>query len=483
MNQEINFNYDQICEFSNVGCEESGFTIEGLKRHNEEYITKHLFLMKNYLEKNETKNEQEISKIKNDQVEMSSIIAKLSKKIEGNEQKSNELFTKYDEIFKKIEKIEENEKKYLGNKLKRDEKTIDLYGCDIDDKNNQNIQNKKKKYDNEQNNNSNNYNSDNLNKSRNYERSKHSEKSQKNDSKNRDNEKIEKIHIKKENEEEPEQNNKKEKEKEKEKEKISIKKKKEKEKEKQQRIKEKEKEKELKISNKFNLQKNKIEIIEEDSDSNKKNTQKEKVNNIMSNLKSISSNNDKEKEKDKSLKRPSIINITEKTNDYKFCRDSHILNNKKIRWEILLKKLTGYVALGISGKRPEEQTTVILDNDDNNDKVEEEIIPMANNDGILSSQNMHFLLTNEKNTIIWKNGSNYKKTNSDLPLLKEGDNLTLIYCPKFSQLKIQKGDYIFIFENVGSKTRQLLSPSVIFANKNDRAVFHNFQVLAEYNKK
>ena len=35
---EVNFNYDQVCEFSSVGCEESGFTIEGLKRHNEDFI-------------------------------------------------------------------------------------------------------------------------------------------------------------------------------------------------------------------------------------------------------------------------------------------------------------------------------------------------------------------------------------------------------------------------------------------------------------
>ena len=230
------------------------------------------------------------------------------------------------------------------------------------------------------------------------------------------------------------------------------------------------------------MQRNKIEIIEEDSDSAKnKNLFKDK-NNLISNIKSISSNIEKDKDKEKSLKNPSVINPTT-GNEYKFCRDSHILNHKKIRWEIFLKKLTGFVALGISGKKQEEQTTVILDNDlDNNDKIEEEIVHMPNNDSLLSSSNMHYLLTNEHNTIIWKNGSNYKKTNSDLPLLKEGDNLILIYCPKFSQLKIQKGDYIFIFENVGYKSRQLLNPSVILGNKNDKAVFHNFQVLAEYKR-
>ena len=124
-------------------------------------------------------------------------------------------------------------------------------------------------------------------------------------------------------------------------------------------------------------------------------------------------------------------------NDYKICRDAHVLNNKKIIWEIILKKLKGFVALGISGKRPEEQGTVILDNDnENNEKIEEEIIKLENNDSILSSPNMQFLLTNEKSAIILKNGGNYKKTNNDLPVLKEGDSLTLVW--KKIDIKITK---------------------------------------------
>ena len=124
-------------------------------------------------------------------------------------------------------------------------------------------------------------------------------------------------------------------------------------------------------------------------------------------------------------------------NDYKICRDAHVLNNKKIIWEIILKKLKGFVALGISGKRPEEQGTVILDNDNgNNEKIEEEIIKLENNDSILSSPNMQFLLTNEKSAIILKNGGNYKKTNNDLPVLKEGDSLTLVW--KKIDIKITK---------------------------------------------
>jgi len=230
------------------------------------------------------------------------------------------------------------------------------------------------------------------------------------------------------------------------------------------------------------MQRNKIEIIEEDSDSGKNKNAPKNKNSIISNLQNLSSSIEKDKDKEKSLKQPSIINISS-GNEYKFCRDSHILNNKKIRWEIFIKKLTGYIALGISGKKPEEQTTVILDNDmDYSEKVKEEIVPMINNDGLLLSTNMYYLLTNEHNTIIWKNGSNYKKTNSDLPVLKEGDNLIFTYSQKFSQLKIQKGDCIFIFENVGNKAKQLLNPCIILGNKNDKAVFHNIQVLAEYKK-
>jgi hypothetical protein len=49
---------------------------------------------------------------------------------------------------------------------------------------------------------------------------------------------------------------------------------------------------------------------------------------------------------------------------------------------------------------------------------------------------MQFLLTNEKSAIILKNGGNYKKTNNDLPVLKEGDSLTLVW--KKIDIKITK---------------------------------------------
>ena len=167
--------------------------------------------------------------------------------------------------------------------------------------------------------------------------------------------------------------------------------------------------------------------------------------------------------------------------DFKICRENHILNNKKIRWTVLLEKLSGYVALGIIGKNP---GVVNLDNENEKEEkiVEEEFVPLSSSDSIVSLNNVLYLLTCDKNTIVWKNGNNVKKINNNLPLIKEGDNLTFIYSPKYSQLKIQKGDYVFIFENVNNKAKQTLNPCVIFENKNDKAVFHNFQILAEYKK-
>ena len=61
---EVNFNYDQVCEFSSVGCEESGFTIEGLKRHNEDFISKHLLLIKNKIEQNASRMNKKFQKLK-----------------------------------------------------------------------------------------------------------------------------------------------------------------------------------------------------------------------------------------------------------------------------------------------------------------------------------------------------------------------------------------------------------------------------------
>lgn len=445
-NSEEDFNFNHICEFSKFGCKETDFTAEGLKKHNEEYISKHLFLIKNKLELNETKNEKEISKIKNNQVKMSQILCKLSQKLESNENKTNELLLKFDEALNKIEKFEEKDKILLRNKSKRSQKTfrdLEFYGiCNYNkkpkiEKNYLTIFSDEKY--------SSNNNNEYLSTTKIYE-----------------NEKIikrEKNRI--EREIEAEKNNKK------------IHGKSKFKKTNKDKKNEKFKQKEIMIPSKFLMERNKIEIIDEDSDS-VKNVSKEK-NSIISNTKNISSNLDKEK----SLIIPSV-NLSF-CNDYKFCLDLRVLNNKKVRWEIFLKKLSGYVALGISGKKSDEQTSVILD-DYNNEKINEEIIPMINSNDLLLSSNIYYLLTNEHDIIIWKNGSNYKKSNNDLPILKEGDNLIIIYCPKFAQLKIQKGDYIFIFENVGNKVRQLLHPCVIFGNKDDKAVFHNFQVLAEYKK-
>jgi len=483
---EFNFNYDQICEFSNVGCEESGFTLEGLKKHNEEFISKHLLLIKKKLEQNEAKNNQEISKLRSDQAEMAQILYKITQKLEGNDNKTNEILSKMDESLKKLVNIEANESIFLGHKLMRDEKANERYIYD-------NAQNKKLKVEEHKINNEENDNGKN------------------NTEKNKPCENNTKIGIKKEkdNSEESEKNKNQEN---KEKEIANIEKEKEKEKEKIlynkmiEAAKEKQKENIPMTTERIISSKNQIELIEEDYDinrNNKMNKPSQEKNIYLPLVPTI----DKDKEKEmKDLTEISIkknpttkpkmnysnlnnINnvlngLNSNSKEFKICRDNHILNNKKIRWEILLKKLTGYCALGISGKRPEDIGTVILDNENEKEeeKIEEEFISLPNCDSICSMVNMHYLLTNKQNTIIWKNGNNIKKSNSELPVLKEGDNLIFIYSPKHSQLKIQKGDYIFIFENVGNKARQILNPYIIFENKNDKAVFHNFQVLAEYKK-
>jgi len=123
---ELNFNYDQVCEFGTVGCEESGFTVEGLKKHNQEFISKHLSLIKKKLEQTETKKEEELSKIKDDQVDIAQILCKLSQKVEKNENKTQEILIIMNETLKKLEKLEENGKMFLGQKLKADKELAEM---------------------------------------------------------------------------------------------------------------------------------------------------------------------------------------------------------------------------------------------------------------------------------------------------------------------------------------------------------------------
>lgn len=463
---EINFNYDQICEFSNLGCGESGFTLEGLKKHNDEFLSKHLILLKKKIEQNEAKNKEELIKIKNDQAELAQVIYKISQKLENGDIKSNEILNKMEQTLNKLGKIETNENIFLGQKMMRDEIMNEIY-------NNFEYKNKKTKFEEKK-------------IDEEYDNGKIITEKKKNNG--------EKLSIKKEkNISEEEDDNKKQ----------DIKNKEKFLNNKNMEI-EPEKQKEKITTEKIISSQNQIDLIEEIVDNNRsKNKKTSEDKNIYL---PIASDTEKEKDMLKEIslmknQKPktklnysninSILNgLNSNTNiypalkEFKICRDTHILNHKKIRWEILLKKLTGFCALGISGKRPEDLGTVILDNENEKEeeKIEEEIIPLPNSDSITSIGYMQYLLTNKQNTIIWKNGNNVKKSNSSLPVLKEGDNLIFIYLAKFSQLKIQKGDYIFIFENVGNKPRQLLNPFVIFENKNDKAIFHNFQVLAEYKK-
>ena len=486
---QLDFNYDQICEFNTLGCNESGFTLDGLKKHNEEFLPNHLLLLKKKLEQNELKTKEEITKIKNDQAELAQIIYKISQKLDNSDIKSNELLSKIEQTLIKLGNIETNENIFLGQKMMRDEILNEIY-------NNFEYKNKRPKFEEKKINDEN-------------DNGKIVSDKKKNIS-NTNNNNTEKLSIKKEKNISGDEMD----------EKNILKKQetkdndKDKDKEKYMNNnvmeieQEKDKDKEKITTERLISPKNQIELIEEIPDNNKNKVKKipEEKNIYLP----IISDSEKDKEKEmKDLKEISLTknpvsknkfnytNINSVLNglnsntvstpnmkDFKINRDTHILNHKKIRWEILLKKLTGFCALGISGKRPEDLGTVILDNENEKEeeKIEEEIIPLPNIECITSIGYMEYLLTNKQHTIIWKNGNNVKKNNSNLPVLKEGDNLIFIYCPKFSQLKIQKGDYIFIFENVGNKPRQLLNPFIIFENKNDKAVFHNFQVLAEYKK-
>ena len=75
----------------------------------------------------------------------------------------------------------------------------------------------------------------------------------------------------------------------------------------------------------------------------------------------------------------------------------------------------------------------------------------------------------------------YRKIKGSLPI-REGDNLTFIYSPKYGQLKIQKSIYSFIIEEVYYNNNEWLVPVAIFSNTQDKAVFRNFHILADYTK-
>ena len=190
--------------------------------------------------------------------------------------------------------------------------------------------------------------------------------------------------------------------------------------------------------------------------------------------------NNKEKEiKNKNYKQGNIGKIKEKEKkkennnkkeeirEFKYIYDSHILNNKKIKWEIKIEKISGWFSIGIGEikkcQNERQDTEIIIDKKDS------------------IKNKINFLLTNDHCIIFWKNDNlTYKKVKGSLSI-KEGDNLTLIYSPKFGQLKVQKGHYSFTINEVNYLNNEWIVPIAIFSHRQDTVVFKNFQVLADYN--
>ena len=46
----------------------------------------------------------------------------------------------------------------------------------------------------------------------------------------------------------------------------------------------------------------------------------------------------------------------------------------------------------------------------------------------------------------------------------------------------KKEENFFIIENINYSSNQWLVPCAIYSKKDDKAIFRNFQVLADYNK-
>ena len=192
-------------------------------------------------------------------------------------------------------------------------------------------------------------------------------------------------------------------------------------------------------------------IIEEIIEDSKKSEQK-------SEEKSDEKPKIKEKEKEKPQE--------EKTDDVKFYYESQILNNRKTKWDIEIKKAKGLICVGVGERKKEEN------------------LPPVDVNVKKSEKNSKFFygIDNEKGTYNWENGTVVEKKNvKGVPFLKEGDVLTFIYNPKFKQLKITKNKFSYSIENLEYKNDECLVPCAQMGEK-DKIYFRNFEVLADYSK-
>jgi len=170
---------------------------------------------------------------------------------------------------------------------------------------------------------------------------------------------------------------------------------------------------------------------------------------------------EKQREKVKKSKREST---------FKYYFDGHVVNNKKVRWEVKIKQLTGWFSIGVA----ERQKT---------SKTNEKQNPITMNvDKQFIINKINFLMTNDHCTIIWIGNKNQINQSKGVFAIKQGDILTFTFCPKFNQLKIQKNNNTYLIDKINYYGEQWLVPCAIYSRKNDKALFRNFHVLADYNK-
>ena len=191
-----------------------------------------------------------------------------------------------------------------------------------------------------------------------------------------------------------------------------------------------------------------IEEIIEDSKKSER-TAEEKLDEIL-----------KIKEKTKEEKQD------EKKDEVKFYYETQVLNNRKTKWEVEIKKVKGLICVGIAERKKSENLEPVELNVKKSEKYSK----------------LFYGIDNEKGTYTWENSTVVEKKDvKGVPVLKDGDVLTFIYNPKFKQLKISKNKFCYLIENLEYKNEDYLVPCAQYGDK-DKIYFRNFEVLADYSK-
>ena len=157
---------------------------------------------------------------------------------------------------------------------------------------------------------------------------------------------------------------------------------------------------------------------------------------------------------------------TEKEDEVKFYYENQVLNNKKTKWDVEIKKAKGLVCVGIGERKKGENLSPVELNVKKSEK----------------NSKLFYGIDNEKGTYSWENATVVEKKDvKGVPFLKEGDVLNFIYNPKFKQLKISKNKFCYLIENLEYKNDDYLVPCAQLGDK-DKVYFKNFEVLADYSK-